>query len=75
MTLYYQEDASLTEDERRLAAVVLMVDQICDVDLHERATEYAAGRGDEEPTERDYLNAVRDALDNLRAENTDTGAP
>ena len=59
----------MTNDEVRLAKLMLIVDQIGDIDLHERASEYAekAGRGGI-ATAEDYCNAARDALDSLPAE-------
>lgn len=65
---YYKPDDTLTEDQKRVAALVLVVDGIYDFDLHELAGESAVARGDEEADERDYYNAACKALDALRAE-------
>lgn len=65
----------MTEDEVRLAKLMLIVDGIRDIDLHERASEYAekAGRGGI-ATAEDYCNAARDALDALPMEADNEGA-
>lgn len=53
----------MTPDEMRLLAIHRMMDGIGEIDLHERATNLAAERGHEEPTDADYLDATREAMD------------
>lgn len=57
----------MTEDQKRIAALAQEFDVLCDVDFHERAAEYAAAIGKDEPGEYEYYAAVRDGLDELRA--------
>lgn len=63
----YEPVESLTEDQRRIAAISMIVDGLGDIDLHERAAENAGFVGREEPNELDYYAACRDAIDNVRA--------
>jgi hypothetical protein len=55
----------MTEDEVRLAKLMLVLDGIGDIDLHERALEHAEKNGDLVAGAMDYCNAARDALDAL----------
>jgi hypothetical protein len=55
--------------ERRLMFVLELADQIGDVDLHAKATEYAERESPgSEPNEFDYLNAIRFAIDKAQGE-------
>lgn len=49
------------------------IDQIGDVDIHEAACRFADARRRDEPNDDDYLNAIRYAIDRVRA--TDTASP
>jgi len=53
----------MNQDELRLLAIHRFIDGIGGTDLHERASELAEERGHEEPADRDYLDATREALD------------
>jgi hypothetical protein len=53
----------LDGDALRLLAVCKVMDGIGTVDFHERSAELAEQRGHEEPTDADYLDAVREGLD------------
>ena len=56
-------NAMLNHDELRLLAIHRLMDGVGDIDLHELAADLATKRGHEEPTDRDYLDATREALD------------
>jgi hypothetical protein len=56
-------ETMLNRDELRLLAIHRILDGIGGINLHERAADLAAMRGHEEPNDRDYLDATREALD------------
>lgn len=62
------EGVPVITDTNRLLLVKDMVDGIGDIDLHEFAAASAAMNGREEPTDDDYLYAIRLAIDTVMEE-------
>jgi hypothetical protein len=54
---------AMNDDEMRLAYIHHFIDGLGGIDLHERASQYAAKWGRDEPIANDYCNAARDAID------------
>lgn len=51
------------KDSLRLLALHRLMDQVGGIDLHERASQIMEERGHEAPTDADYLDATREAMD------------
>jgi len=69
----YAPDDTLTLDQKRIAAVMHIIDGVGDLDVHELAGQSAIARGDEIADERDYYVAGCKLLDAARGALTVSG--